>query len=966
MSATQSQPTTSFEITNTFLTNVLPPDPICYIAWRADDRWRHKPFTADIPKATDFARFIGAKSDVWFTLAGFKVEKIQRGDYMACSRTQDNVNNIRALILDVDCKDYGDLKATLSAFTTAYEASKMPPPSYIINSGGGLHIYWLLEESMTPEMHLRKAKLLVSLFRTNGLKADYGCSRDCARVLRAPGTWNYKYDPPREVKILLDFTGFVSPDALNDALGSESDAGLVIPLDLRQATIEERNAALSDPHSGGKQASFAIIAEKCPTVAHAIETAGADASYGLWKNLLHLAAYAEGGNEFIHAMSSGHPGYKVEDTNFKYQESVNVKDSNPSVGPTTCEAFSEDSEACKTCKHFGTKLKTPCTLGFLSHREQLLSGDDPTYVLEGATFWNTFVADKDSDAATKAITVRVMNLELTDFVLNRWVDGEEDNILSFNATEGDLAFKINISAAKLADVNSAKLAETLGRRAIMMQPGALKNLRGALMAWVTMLRTRSRPGSSQYIDTSGYGWCQKDGELIDSFAYDGIIYQPDGLQVSGSPHPDLEQTYRCVGDLDLWKKAAAKLCEDPRTAMQAVLAASFAAPLMRYFPDTASFTISLVSPTSGTGKTTALRVAAAVWAEPVQSMRQLNDTQNSVIKHVSLARDMPAYWDDVRDNKRADEFTQVMFLLTQGRDKGRLDRSARTTQSGLLRTILTVASNTSIMARVSDQDQSSDATARRVLEFELSRLPNTGMDQSVRETFHAAKTNYGHAGTILAAWLPQNIAQIKAWRAAMLTLLTKETTAKNEDRFWIDACSAILVGALIARHLDLAPINLEALAKFLINHIRNQQVNVVEAVKTAAQVLLADIIHANSDYTLQCRRPPIIKYRPGVKHKTSRRHRIVEKEPLRKSVTVEIDRDDRTLILGSPSLSRYLAARRGSSHTLATLRSTLSQQYNTSWERQTLGAGTVFSGGQVWSLKLSFITDKEFAGVLAD
>ena len=49
-------------------------------------------------------------------------------------------SNLRkVLILDVDNKQYGQTVDTLAATLAAIKASGIPKPSYIVNSGGGLH-----------------------------------------------------------------------------------------------------------------------------------------------------------------------------------------------------------------------------------------------------------------------------------------------------------------------------------------------------------------------------------------------------------------------------------------------------------------------------------------------------------------------------------------------------------------------------------------------------------------------------------------------------------------------------------------------------------------------------------------------------------------------------------------------------------------------------------------------------------
>ena len=79
------------------------------------------------------------------------------------------------------------------------------PASIIVHSGGGLHVYWKLKEPLTQEDGIGKIAKQWSdtvIARARGL--GYACDAvgDLSRVLRVPGTFNHKTDPPAEVRII--------------------------------------------------------------------------------------------------------------------------------------------------------------------------------------------------------------------------------------------------------------------------------------------------------------------------------------------------------------------------------------------------------------------------------------------------------------------------------------------------------------------------------------------------------------------------------------------------------------------------------------------------------------------------------------------------------------------------------------------------------------------------------------------
>jgi hypothetical protein len=124
---------------------------------------------------------------------------------------------VNCLFAEYDCKDWGSHDAII----THIDQLPTPPPSVIVDSGGGMHAYWLL----TEPYHLinedrRDCAKMISRLWVALVKGDPG-AKDLCRVLRLPGSMNYKYDPPRRVRwfdvdldrtyTLDDLTGCIPP-----------------------------------------------------------------------------------------------------------------------------------------------------------------------------------------------------------------------------------------------------------------------------------------------------------------------------------------------------------------------------------------------------------------------------------------------------------------------------------------------------------------------------------------------------------------------------------------------------------------------------------------------------------------------------------------------------------------------------------------------------------------------------------
>lgn len=161
--------------------------PFAYL-WRLSDRQsRYFATTEAIPAVTSANVYFGLHPVHRRRPAG------ERG------RIED-VAAINCLFAEFDSKDFG----SKDAIREHLEARAALWPSVIVDSGGGWHCYWLLDEPhiLRDEADRKDAGELQSRF-VLGIGGDGG-AKDLARVLRLPGTLNAKYDPPRPVQIIED------------------------------------------------------------------------------------------------------------------------------------------------------------------------------------------------------------------------------------------------------------------------------------------------------------------------------------------------------------------------------------------------------------------------------------------------------------------------------------------------------------------------------------------------------------------------------------------------------------------------------------------------------------------------------------------------------------------------------------------------------------------------------------------
>ena len=154
-----------------------------------------------IPKAVTYALTSSDMGlDVFFGCAEYATP---------ASRTSLNATGAWAFWADIDCgpgkseagKGYATEKEAVAALHAFCAKAKFPAPTYIVNSGSGIHAYWVFDKFFDRDRWQTYATKQKSLMKEHGLLVDPSRTADIASVLRLPGTLNFKYDPPKPVTL---------------------------------------------------------------------------------------------------------------------------------------------------------------------------------------------------------------------------------------------------------------------------------------------------------------------------------------------------------------------------------------------------------------------------------------------------------------------------------------------------------------------------------------------------------------------------------------------------------------------------------------------------------------------------------------------------------------------------------------------------------------------------------------------
>lgn len=222
---------------------------------------------------------------------------------------------VNCLYAEFDTKHYGSKEAIAEHL----EASTFPHPSVVIDSGGGLHGYWLLREPwFLSSDDTRAAAEVVQRLWVQTIGADPAV-HDLTRVLRIPGTLNFKYTPPRKVAFLqCDLDRRYSLQALTAHLPPVVEPAPRMSLPTHARSIQDYNEQtdvgqllqsfgytwrgtrrMVSPHSGSKRDGVTIDADTNRAFVH---TGGDPLCDGYWKRPFDVLKALECSGDFDRAL----------------------------------------------------------------------------------------------------------------------------------------------------------------------------------------------------------------------------------------------------------------------------------------------------------------------------------------------------------------------------------------------------------------------------------------------------------------------------------------------------------------------------------------------------------------------------------------------------------------------------------------------------------------------------------------
>lgn len=752
--------------------------------------------------------------------AGHTVYIAQSSFSTITSRKQSNVEKVRSLWLDLDCgegKPYPSQVEAGQALARFCKALDIAMP-VVVRSGNGLYAHLPLDAEMVPATWAGLATLFRKCCETNGLMADHSRTCDCSSVLRPVGATHRK-DPnnPKIVTQLNDVRVYSTLDLVAKMKSYLSVNGVKLAKPKQNQDVNSEFAVFD----ANVKMNARVIVQKCAQVAFFRDNPS-KVSEPLWYATIGMLRYAENGEDVCHEWSKGYPGYSREETERKINQHIEAN-----IAPTTCNMLNNVNPGfCESCK-FAGKITTPLQLGREVKKEFTPENVDEVMPTPppGYSITNSGIV-RSSDEGDAVLCpdpiypVRfgydlAQGYETTTFRHKRPLNGWQEITVRSSLVHDPKAFCM-----------------------FLMDKSCLvgSNERKGFMNYIELFSMQLRKKQEIKQVASQQGWCEEQTKfLLGTALYErgGKISEVGMADAASNVIKDI----KIVGDWEQWV-AATGLFNAPNMKGHAfaLLAGAFGAPLMK-FSGYSGAMLSLVG-SSGVGKSLVGQFALSAYGDPSKLMLLRDDTKNALMARMGFYNNLPAYIDEI-SNIPGDELSELVYRVTQGREKNRLTKnSIEKSNVNEWQTLTLASSNHSLIEKLSNAKGDASAEMNRIFEYEL--VSSVDRDMGTR-CYNLFTQNYGGVGARYIQHLVDNTDKHKDNIAKVIKMIDDRTKAQNEERFWSAVAGVTIYGGLIASKLGLIRFSIEPIIEWVVGVIKDMRAckkdNVSDLVSTMSSII---------------------------------------------------------------------------------------------------------------------------------
>ena len=839
--------------------------------------------------ADGLVRLIDLRTDNWFSPAAFS----------GMSRKAKDCTGAAALWLDIDIgahhakPDYADAKLFAADFKNFMAGTGLPVP-WIVSTGHGVHLYWPLGATVQPDKWSRLMARLFAACNKFGLKYDHAAT-DISRILRVPGTYNYK-DTPVPVVILRQ---------------GETDLRTLVTV-LKQYEPVKQTAVRQED-------STRELRETAPVVngCEQIRTCGS-AKYPTWRNAARCLTFCDHGYETFHQLSQDDPRYDVDQCDKTWDSLEKDK-----YAPVLCSTFEsgERGEVCKHCPNRG-KIKTPVMLGKkLRAKVEPAPADsirgvpfesDSYHVVPGKGVQWTF---QNKEGADITLTIAPFEFYIMELVIDNRMQTPlrtyKSRVVFSDNSYRDFDFVVD-------DMYKSGLAPAriLTQYGISVEPDNMDQMIKFMKTYIAKVQNELTPSFIR----DHYGWYEVqdlNGEHHSEFVIGAQTYTAGGVKVTyldSRAQAMAEHKMTVAGTLDDWKQIPRLYRELGQESAQLLMCASFSSVFMPLGIGTATnVAYNFYDTVGGKGKTSLLAALASVWGDPSSLPLSRTDTVSAKYQQYSVYHNLPILIDEIT-GMSAGDMANMLYDLVNGREKNRSNRQGTELQrGGSWQTITVSTSNQSLYEMLKSFREQTLATSMRVIEMRCDFKDYTGdteITDKIDSVMTAVHSNYGLAGREFIKYILAD-SNIKKEVTDYVAQFSAKYRRNNDERFWITGLGVALAAGRIAVRMGLLDYDMDALEKWVGETLLSTMRSSVRDNRQNPVSILADFITDNinntlvvAEHTRQGKEPPVGMPDP-----------YVSIEP-RGSLQIRRELDSNTVVFKKAALTRWADSHGVSANTL--------------------------------------------------
>lgn len=676
------------------------------------------------------------------------------GSFKNHSRRAENSAFMRSFFIDMDVgegKDYADKQEALDALEYLLSEAELPPPA-VVDSGGGIHAYWIFDADIPSAMwkpYAERFKRKVQEY----IPIDPVVTADVARIMRAPFTVNYKYNPPLKTSVLSVEISLYDFEDFKQYLGEVTNPAAILATIPKGLDEDTKKMLKTD----NMESVFDIIATRsmegsgCAQIKYIIENAAA-LPEPVWHSGLSIARQCTDWEEAIHELSREYPKYDSQETIRKANETANK--------PHSCDVFnSRNPGICDACPHrgrvtnplvFGRRLKEVPVSEAVSVRQNADAEKVPEFPealrpfvrgLHGGVYY--LVPPKVDKKGVKHEEDPILILAHDLWPIKRMyskIDGECLLMRLVLPNDGIRDFDLPMKHVYATD----KLKEILGSAGVGFIPDHINKLMLYIVKWGQYMIVQSEAEQMRM----QMGWT----ENYDGFVLGHAEIKSDGRTVRTASSPLINSQAKLVkqkGDYATWQKAANMLNTPGMEMHMFGLMMAFGSPLM-HLTSTSGGSVCFTGG-SGNGKTGALYACMSVYGDP-KGLSLENDkgaTSNGFIQWYLGLKNIPFGLDEA-SNYKPEWVSELVHKVSQGKGKIRMQSSVNAVREIEIPASLLafLTSNQSLYNKIESLKFSPAGEMARLIEYNVKKpklLEGRGGGEWGQKVFDTFRHHYGHA-----------------------------------------------------------------------------------------------------------------------------------------------------------------------------------------------------------------------------